>query len=246
MSTIRDVAHLAGVSVSTVSYALTGERPISPETRDRVLLAARSLGYQANDVAKSLKTGRTMSLGLIIPDILNPFFTVIARAAEDTASAQGYSLMLCNSCNDATREQRYLDLLRSRRVDGLIYMAGSSVPHATLRALVEHGFPLVIIDEELEGIDATSVLARNYEGGFALGEYLARLGHRHIGIINGPPELKTAQARLAGFMDGVGSVWRVDWTGDDRGRRLPTRQRAGRGSLLAGSSHDSDRHLCRQ
>ena len=203
MTTIRDVARLAAVSVSTVSYALTGERPISAATRARVLVAARSLGYQPNALATSLKTGRSMTLGLIIPDILNPFFTVIACAAEDAARAQGYSLVLCNSANDAEREQEYLQLLRSRRVDGLIYMAGSSVPHATLRALVQQGFPLVLIDEELSGIDAASLAVRNYEGGAAVGAHLAELGHRCVGVIGGPPALRTAQARLAGLLAGL-------------------------------------------
>lgn len=203
MATIRDVARLAGVSVSTVSYALNGERPISAETRARVLAAARGLGYQPNAVATSLKTGRSMTLGLIIPDILNPFFTVIAWAAEDAARAHGYSLMLCNSANDAAREQEYLRLLRSRRVDGLIYMAGSSVPHGALRSLVQQGFPLVLIDEELAGIAATSIVTRNYEGAAAMGAHLAELGHRHVGVIGGPAALRTAQVRNAGLLAGL-------------------------------------------
>ena len=203
MTTIRDVARLANVSVSTVSYALSRERRIREDTRDRVLDAIDALGYRANDVARSLKTGRTLTLGLIIPDILNPFFTVVARAAEDTAIDAGYSLMLCNSCNDAAREYGYLGLLRSRRVDGLIFMAGSGTPHRALRALIRQGFPIVIVDEELAGIEATSIFVQNYEGGRQAGEHLAQLGHRRVGIIGGPPALKTARDRVAGVRDAL-------------------------------------------
>lgn len=202
MFTIRDVARAAGVSVSTASLALRGDKRTSTGTRERVLFAAMELDYQPNNVAQSLKTGRTMTIGLIIPDILNPFFTVIAASAEDAACANGYSMVLCNSGNDAQREQGYLNLLRSRRVDGLIYMAGSSVPHAALGSLIDQGFPLVLIDEELEGIDSTSVMVRNYEGALALAEHIADLGHREIGVIGGPPELVTAQARLSAAIAG--------------------------------------------
>lgn len=203
MTTIRDVARQAGVSISTVSYVLSGERPVTATTRERVMTVVTDLGFRSNDLARSLKTGRSMTLGLIIPDILNPFFTTVARAAEDAASAHGYNLILCNSCNDAAREQGYLGLLRSRRVDGLIYMAGSGNPHKNLRALARQGFPLVIIDEEIQGVDTTSIFVRNREGGIQAGQYLALLGHRQVGIIGGPPALKTAQDRLDGVRAGL-------------------------------------------
>lgn len=200
---MHDVARHAGVSVSTVSYVLSGERTVGPETRDRVMRAVEQLDYRINSVARSLKTGRTLTLGLIIPDIMNPFFTLVARGVEETAGASGYSVILCDSGGDAALEEGYLELLPSRRVDGLIYMPGTAVSHGQIRALARQGFPLIVIDESVEGIDVPSVVTRNWEGAMAMGEHLAALGHRQVDIIGGPLGLRTVKERSAGLVEAL-------------------------------------------
>jgi LacI family transcriptional regulator len=203
VATIRDVARRAGVSISTVSYVLTGERHIGPDTRQRVLEAVNALGYRGNFVARSLKTGRTMVLALIIPDILNPFFTLVARGAEDAAREWGYSLVLCNTTVDPDREEEYLQLAQSRRVDGLIYMPGSDRFHPELHQLVRQRFPVVVVDEQVPDVDAASIFVDNRGGGRLAGRHLGELGHRRVGIIGGPPGLSTVPARIQGVLDGL-------------------------------------------
>lgn len=208
MATIRDVAKRAGVSISTVSYALTRERPITDEARDRVLEAVRTLGYRGNSVARSLKTGRTMILALVIPDILNPFFTLVARGAEDCARERGYSLVLCNTMVDPDREEEYLWLAQSRRVDGVIYMPGSGASHPVLNELAQQGFPIVVIDEQVPDVESASIFVDNFSGGQLVGRHLGELGHRTVGIIGGPPQLSTVPARLRGALAGL-AEWGV-------------------------------------
>jgi len=203
MATIRDVAKQAGVSVSTVSYALSGERPVTRATRERVLVAVNSLGFRANSVAQSLKTGRAMVFALIIPDILNPFFTLVARGAEDCARERGYSLVLCNSMVDFAREEEYLGLAQSRRVDGVIYMPGSAAAHPVLNDLVRERFPIVIIDEQVSDVQTASIFVDNLSGGLEVGRHLGNLGHRRVAIIGGPPRLSTVTARIRGVLEGL-------------------------------------------
>ena len=199
MVTLRDVARRAGVSTSTVSHVLNGTRPVSEELRRRVLDAMHELGYEPNAVARSLKVNRSNTIGLIISDISNPFFTAVVRGVEDVAQARGYTVILCNSDEDVAKETTYLKVLRSKRVDGLI-LAPAGRPHEYLRNLVKADFPLVFLDRDIEGLGVAAVLLDNEGAARQAVRHLVDLGHRRIGMITGRPSISTTTERLAGYL----------------------------------------------
>ena len=201
-STIREVAREAGVSVATVSHALSGNRPVSAATRRRIARAARELGYRPNRVAASMITGRTQTLGMIVPDIGNPFFGGLCAAAERAAAVRGYAVVACSSELDPALEARTTRVLADRRVDALLYLAGTGNPNRALRELSPADLTLVALDEEVESLpEGCSLLAVDNEAGGALAaEHLLALGHRELGVVAGPSDLPTARARTAGFV----------------------------------------------
>ncbi|MDR7588845.1 MAG: LacI family DNA-binding transcriptional regulator [Armatimonadota bacterium] len=199
MATIRDVARRAGVSVATVSRVVNhSAHRVSPQTRRRVLEAVRALGYQANVIAQSLKKRASRTVALIVPDISNPFFPAIARGIEDVASQHGYAVLLCNTYEDLARERAYLDLLRKRWVDGVIFAtAGTNTAH--LRALRREGRPVVLVARDVDGVRIDAVLVDNYHGAYEATAHLLRLGHRRIAHIAGPASVRVAQERRRGY-----------------------------------------------
>ncbi len=184
--------------MTTVSHVVSGKRPVNPETAKRVRRAMRRLGYVPNHVARSLVLGRTRTIGLLVPDISNPFFANLARGVEDEAESLGFSVVLCNTDFNANREARYMDVLRARGLDGIIYAAGAP-PSFRRLAEVARSFPLVVVDEQILGIQAPSIVSNNRAGGYLVGKHLAGLGHRMALYVGGPPILLTAKERLAGF-----------------------------------------------
>lgn len=201
--TIREVAREAGVSIATVSHALSGKRPVSGATRRRIKAAAQRLGYRPNQVAAAMITGRTRTLGIIVPDIANPFFGELVRAAESAAAARGYTIVICSSELDPALEARYVEVLQDRRVDALLYLAGTDAGNGSLRPLARSGLPLVVLDEALPSAPRTaSVLTvDNEEGGRLAARHLLDLGHKELGVITGPAGLPTARARLGGYVE---------------------------------------------
>lgn len=197
MATIKDIARAAGVSVSTVSHALSGNRPISEATRARVLEVVAELGYRPNRLAQGLVSKTTRSLGLLVPDLANPFFSVMAESLEVHAQERGYSVILCNTNLDPDREAEYLDVLLSRQVDGLLYFPGTSVPNPALQEALERQTPIVVVDERLATVPG--VFVDNVDGGRQIGELLARLGHRRLLFLGGSASLPTVQDRLRGL-----------------------------------------------
>lgn len=204
MATIKDIARAAGVSVSTVSHVLSGNRPISESTRARVLEIVARLDYHPNRLAQSLVNKTTRSLGLLVPDLANPFFSAMAEALEVQAHERGYSVMLCNTNLDPEREAAYLAALLSRQVDGLLYFPGTSVPNPALQAALEQRVPIVLVDERLAW--APGVFVDNADGGRQIGELLAGLGHRRILFLGGAESLPTVRDRLHGLRSGLGGV----------------------------------------
>lgn len=198
--TIRDVARTAGVSVSTVSRVLTGNAPVAPERRRRVVRATRALGYRPNVIARSLKQRRTTTLALVVPDITNLFFAEVARGVEDAAHRLGYALILCNAENDLRKERRYLEVLRERQVDGLVL-----VPVGDRSSVRETwtDLPLVLMDRVVPGLRVDAVACDNESGVRLAVRHLVRLGHRRIGFIGGPRGLSTAEERARGFLAGL-------------------------------------------
>lgn len=205
-ATIRDVARRARVSVATVSRVVTrSAHRVRPVTRRRVLAVVKALGYHPNVIAQSLKKRATATVALIVPDISNPFFPAIARGIEDTARQRGYAVLLCNTYEDLGREHAYLQVLRKRWVDGMIFATvGSNTRH--LRALRREGLPVVLVARDVDGITIDAVLVDNFRGAFDATTHLIRLGHRSIAHIAGPASLRVAQERRRGYQRGLGEA----------------------------------------
>src|SRR5690242_17768540 len=184
MATIYDVARRAGVSTYTVSTVLNRSAYVSPELTERVHKAARELDYTVNGLARSLQTRRTHTIGMLIPDIANPFYAKVVRGVEDICKREGYSLVLGNTYNDPAEQSRYLATLRSNQVEGfLIFVAAGD--ESDVAALVEKRVPVTFLGRRPRSIDADTVTADNRKGTRLAVEYLIGRGHRWIGIITG-------------------------------------------------------------
>jgi LacI family transcriptional regulator len=203
-ATITDVASEAGVHPSTVSRVLT-EHPGStmrPETRQRVLAAADRLGYRPSALARSLRLQRTLTLGMLVPDITNPFFSSIIKGAEDAARLRGYNLILCNSEDEPEREATYLRVLRERQVDGLL-IASSQMADDTIAELREQAFPFVLLNRATRSAEDLAVVVDNHAAAVGVVAHLAALGHRRVGHIAGPQNTTTGADRCDGYRAGV-------------------------------------------
>jgi len=195
---MRDVAERAGVSVTTVSHVINETRRVSDELRQRVLAVIDELGYQPNVLARSLRSGKTNTIGMVIPDGVNPFFAEVARGVEDTSFEQGYSVILCNSDGDLDKELLYTDVLTEKQVDGILFVAaGVSTEH--IRALQGRRMPVVVVDREIPDVAVDSVLTDNARGGWLATRHLLDLGHCRIGYIAGPSDLTPSAERITGY-----------------------------------------------
>lgn len=199
MTNIKDVAREAGVSVATVSRTFSGSTPVSEPVRERVIQTARRLGYRPNALARSLRGEGTKTLGLVIPNILNPFFTTVARAVENAAWDEGYSIMLGNTGEDVVKEARYLEDLLQRQIDGLIISPVRS-DSGHLRSLVEE-VPVILLDRTAQGVEAPVVRADGRRAVGELVEYLASLGHERLAVISGPRATVSGDERLSTFVE---------------------------------------------
>lgn len=187
MPTIRDVARQAGVSTATVSRVLANHPHVRADVRARVLAAIAALDYQPNQAARTLRSQQSNTIGLIVSDIRNPFFTAISRAVEDTAYAHGYRVLLCNTDEDPDKEELYLDLMRAERVAGVIL--SPTRRSSAQRESLALDFPLVAIDRPLRNRAVDTVLLDNVAAARALTEHLLEQGYTRIGGIFG--ELST-------------------------------------------------------
>lgn len=211
MATILDVAARAGVSTATVSRVLNGKATVDPELAARVLEAARMLDYQPNGVARNLRRKATAVWALIIADIDSPFFTAIARGAEDAAQRSGYLVMLCNSDEVLAKERRYLLAAVTERVAGVILLPAA--PETQVGMLTEHGIPVVAIDRPLLHDQVDTVLVGSREGARRATTHLAEQGYERIACITGPRGVYTAEERLAGYGEALQAAGRrVDAT----------------------------------
>ena len=197
-ASIKDVAAEAGVSATTVSHVLSGNRPVNEETASRVRAVVSRLGYVPASLARSLQAGSTSVIGLLIPDISNAFFASMAKGVEDAAHELGYGVILCNTDFDEAREDHYLGLIRSRFIDGMVYVAGSRPSKQRMESLMGQ-FPIALADEEIEGFEALFASADHRSGGRLIGEHLRALGHRRALLLSGPLDLKSSADRAAGF-----------------------------------------------
>jgi LacI family transcriptional regulator len=205
MPTLHDVAKAAGVSIATVSATINQSAYVRPELQDRVHKAIAEIGYHPDGIARSLKKRSTQTLGLIISDITNPFFTALVRGIEDAANARDYALILCNTDERLEKERAYIRLLRSRRVDGLI-MAPAGAPDDYGRLTAEVNTPLVFIDRRIPSVPADAVIVDNVAGAQQVVQYLLDLGHRRIGAITGLPHISTTHERIQGYRQALESA----------------------------------------
>ncbi|TLW91651.1 LacI family transcriptional regulator [Saccharomonospora piscinae] len=197
MATIYDVARHAEVSVATVSRVLNGSS-VDPAMAERVTQAVTALRYRPNLVARNLRTRRTRLWAVIISDVRNPFFTDMVRGIEDVASAEGYSVVLCNSDEDAAKEADYVDVALAERMAGVI-LSPSSGRTTHINSLVGAGCPVVLVDRELGGVRADAVLTDNEQGAALATRHLVEQGFERIACVTGPQEYSTAAQRLRGY-----------------------------------------------
>jgi LacI family transcriptional regulator len=202
MPNIRDVARRAGVSTVTVSRVLNDSGAVSEDTRKKVEDAIEELSYVPNLLARGLRSNRTDTLALVIPDITNPFWTTVARGVEDKAIENGFSVILCNTDEDPEKQKSYIEILVSKRVDGVV-IAPVNRDVSALSSFSGHGIAYVLIDARIEGIDTDLVLGDSIGGAYGLVSHLAGLGHRRIAIIAGPEQAPTAQDRLSGYLQAL-------------------------------------------
>jgi LacI family transcriptional regulator len=202
MATMNDVARVADVSIATVSHVINGTRFVSPERVDRVRSAMLELDYTPDGTARSLRVGRTDTIGLIVPDNSNPFFGELARWIEDAGFEAGYTTILANSNERSYRERRYIDTLLSKRIDGLIITpTAESDDEAVVSSLRKVRVPIVVMDRDVKLPNADVVLCDNGRGSGDVARHLLELGHTRIACIAGPPGVP--QERLEGFLRAV-------------------------------------------
>ena len=200
-TTIKDIAKLAGVSHTTVYRALNDKPRISESTKERIISIAREFNYQPNVLAQSLVLGRTKTLGLVITTIVNPFYPELARGIEDAARSLGYNIILCCTNFDISLEKQYIDMLRSRGVDGIIFTS-AHIHDPNITRLVKDDFPLILVNRRVYGdpmMDCIDyVVVENTKGGFLAVEHLIKMGHKRIGVISGSRGSSPAVERLEG------------------------------------------------
>ncbi|MFC8128828.1 LacI family DNA-binding transcriptional regulator [Streptomyces sp. NPDC057302] len=204
MASIKDVAAEAGVSVATVSRVVNSHPSVSPGARARVLAAIESLGYRPNAVARSLRTAQTRTLGLVISDVLNPYFTALARSVEEAARALGYSVIIGNADERPELQDHHVRTLLDRRIDGLLVSptdGGSPLMLDTARSST----PMVFVDRWIPGVDVPVVRADGRDAVRDLVAHLHAIGHRRLAIIAGPAATTTGSERVAAFRDALGA-----------------------------------------
>ena len=193
-----DLARQLNVSTATVSRALSRPEIVAPATRKRVLEAVQRSGYQMNGIARSLRTQSTRTIGIIVSDIRNPFFSAIVKAVEDVARTNGYSVLICNADEDGRNEEVALHLLIERQVSGVIHCsAGANLD--LLRVLQKKSIPLVDLDRQSGLEDVDTVILDNQLGAALATRHLLELGHKRVAMISGPKHLSNARKRLVGF-----------------------------------------------
>jgi LacI family transcriptional regulator len=198
--TIKDVAREAGVSIATVSRILNGSGVVSEKLMEKVQSAVEATGYQPNAVARALKIKESKSIGLIIPDIENPFFPALVRGVEDTARKYDYSVILCNSDGYAAEEKRYIRFLHSKQVDGIVFTGGIDSDE-NLSLLSDLAIPVVTLDRQSKLVKVSSVGADNYYGATLAVEHLIQQGARKIAFLGGAARLSVAAERFQGYQD---------------------------------------------
>lgn len=197
--TIKDIARKAGVSYATVSRALNNRPEVNEKTRREIQKLAEEMGYKPNALARSLVTRESKTLGLIIPDITNPFFPEVARGAEEAAAQAGYSIFLCNTNWEEEKERKYLALLEEKRVDGIILASVINDEQQMMEYLADSTVPLIMINRVLKNVHTHYVVIDNVRGAGLVMEHLIENGHRDIAFVGGLSHVEATRERLQGY-----------------------------------------------
>jgi LacI family transcriptional regulator len=201
---ISDVAREAGVSVFTVSAVVNNKSHVSKKLRERVEAAIQKLKYRPNLIARSLAKQQTHTIGMIVPDIANPFFPMVVRGAEDAALKRGYNLLICNSDDILEKEESTIELLLSKRVDGiLLTKAAQDFRPSVWQMIKEVNVPFVLVMRTYPKLTKDAVISDDYRGASDAVCHLARAGRRRIGLVSGPLKVSNAMARCEGFHDAL-------------------------------------------
>ncbi|HAG58999.1 MAG TPA: LacI family transcriptional regulator [Arthrobacter bacterium] len=201
-ASIKDVANHANVAVGTVSNVLNYPDRVSQRTKERVLRAINELGFVRNDAARQLRAGHSRTIGLIVLDVGNPFFTAVVRAAEDAAALQGSAVLLGDSGHNASRESNYIDLFQEQRVQGLLISPVGDVT-ARIDQLRERGVPTVLVDRLADENKYSSVSVDDDAGGYLAARHLLDTGRRRLAFVGGPASIRQVADRLQGAQRAV-------------------------------------------
>jgi LacI family transcriptional regulator len=203
-ASIYDVARESGVSAFTVSAVINNKSHVSKKLRERVEAAIRKLNYRPNLLARSLAKQKTHTIGMIVPDIANPFFPMVVRGAEDAAQKNGYNLLLCNSDDNLEKEESALEVLLSKRVDGILLTKTVNDFRPSLRQMIkEVNIPIVLVMRTAPKVSQDAVITDDYQGAYEAVCHLARSGRRRIGLMGGPLKVSNGKARWQGFKDAL-------------------------------------------
>ncbi len=203
-ASIYDVAREARVSVFTVSAVVNHKSHVREKLRKRVESAIRALNYRPNLIARSLANQRTHTIGMIVPDIANPFFPMVVRGAEDAAQRHGYNLLLCNSDDSLDKEETAVELLLAKRVDGILLTKAGGDFRPGLRQMIKQvNIPFVLVMRTYPKLTKDAVITDDYRGAYEAVCHLARSGRQRIGLIGGPRKVSNALARWRGFHDAL-------------------------------------------
>ncbi|MCL2550590.1 MAG: LacI family transcriptional regulator [Actinomycetia bacterium] len=195
---ITDVAKRAGVSTTTVSYVFSGHRHVAQKTREHVLEIVREMGYEPNQLARGLRTRRSHTIALIIPDITNPFYTSLARGLQDVVAADGYQVFVCNTDGDHASEQAALKQMVARSVDAVAF-AGYFNHRRDVAPLVANGTPVVLVGAGTPGAGVDVLSTDDVAAGELATQHLLHRGHRRIAFITGPEREGPPADRVAGY-----------------------------------------------
>jgi LacI family transcriptional regulator len=197
--TIKDVAERAGVSISTVSLVINGKGGVSDELKEKIEEAVEELNYHPNAMARGLKSKKSKVLGLVVPDILNPFFPQVIKGIEDAVKRYGYTLILGNTDGKMEEEARYLHLFVEKCVEGIIFIPSGTF-NKNIRLFREIKVPKVVIDRALDDIKVSTVMTDNILGAYLGTRHLLANGRRRIIFVSGPPNLQASKDRYAGYI----------------------------------------------
>lgn len=242
--TMQDVAAAAGVSIKTVSRVVNDEAYVAEPTAARVRAAIERLAFRRNDMAHLLRTQRAATIGLVIEDLANPFYAMIARAAERVTRERGYVLMVSSSEKEVERERALLATFFRRRIDGLL-MVPTSQDHSFLQPELDRGMPIVCLDRPADGIDVDRVLLDNYRGARLAVSHLLRRGHRRIATVGWASDVDRCRA-APGLRRGAARPWRAGGPGARRPGLLHGGRRRAGDQAVGLPGRPADRDLRRQ